>query len=82
MSRIDRMAQGAAERAEAEFELQSQRHDRDVEQAMQDGPDVVVNGGGTMYNVTPMTEAGRDWINKNVPETNKGFGRFSLSVCG
>lgn len=29
-------------------------------------PDIRVSGGGTIFLVTPVTQAGRDWINDNV----------------
>lgn len=28
--------------------------------------DVRVNGGGTMYHVTPLTKAAKDWVSENV----------------
>lgn len=34
------------------------------------GPDVVVHGGGTVFIVTPITQAARDWVadSVNVPD--------------
>lgn len=37
-------------------------------------PDITVNGGGTVYLVTPQTQRAADWVGENVAEEAMWFG--------
>jgi hypothetical protein len=37
-------------------------------------PDLVVSGGGTLYILTPVTDAGREWIDSNVDPDAQRWG--------
>lgn len=42
-------------------------------------PDALVGGGGSIYTVTPMTDAAREWIDEYVTGEQQWLGR-SLAV--